>query len=118
LRAEDHPVNAFRAWLIGIIATVGVYTSVVIGDHGLNLFPQFFGDMAKLGWPGQFNLDFMFLLSLSGLWVAWRNRFTGGGIALGVGALLLGAPYLSAYLLYLIGRTQGDLRAVLVGDAR
>jgi hypothetical protein len=74
--------------------------------------------MAKLGWPGQFNLDFMFLLSLSGLWVAWRNRFTGAGIALGVGALLLGAPYLSAYLLYLIGRTQGDLRAVLVGDAR
>lgn len=111
-------MNAFRAWLILIIATVGVYTSLVVREYGLNLFPQFFGDMAELGWPGQFNLDFMFLLSLSGLWVAWRNRFTGAGIALGVGAFLLGAPYLSAYLLYLLGRTKGDLRAVLVGNAR
>jgi hypothetical protein len=110
-------MNAFRAWLILIIATVGVYTTVVIGDYGMTLFQVFFGDMAKLGWPGQFNLDFLFMLSLSGLWVAWRNRFSGAGVALGIGAFFLGAPYLSAYLLYLLAQTNGDLRAVLVGDA-
>lgn len=106
-------MTLFRAWLIVILVSVGVYTAVVVGDYGLNLFPYFFGDMAKLGWPGQFNLDFMFMLSLSGLWVAWRNRFSGAGIALGIGAFLLGAPFLSAYLLYLLAQTKGDLPAVL-----
>ena len=111
-------MNAFRAWLIVIVATVWVYTALVIRDHGPNLFPTFFGDMAKLGWPGQFNLDFMFMLSLSGLWVAWRNRFSGAGIALGIGAFFLGAPFLSIYLLYLLSQTKGDVRAALAGDAR
>jgi hypothetical protein len=110
-------MTAFRAWLIVILATVGVYTAVVVGDYGLNLFPYFFGDMAKLGWPGQFNLDFLFMLSLSGLWVAWRNRFSGSGVALGVLAFFLGAPFLSGYLLHLLARTKGDVRAVLAGDA-
>ena len=108
-------MTAFRAWLVLILAVVGVYTVVVVAEHGPNLFADFFGDMAKLGWPGQFNLDFMFMLSLSGLWVAWRNGWSGSGIALGIAAFLLGAPFLSAYLLVLLARTQGDLRAVLLG---
>ncbi len=111
-------MTAFRAWLIVILATVGVYTAVVIGEYGLTLFAYFFGDIAKLGWPGQFNLDFLFMLSLSGLWVAWRNGFSAAGLALGVLAGLLGAPFLSGYLLYLLAQAKGDLRAVLLGDAR
>jgi hypothetical protein len=111
-------MTAFRAWLIVILVTVGVYTARVVGVHGLSLYPVFFGDMAKLGWPGQFNLDFLFMLSLSGLWVAWRNRFTGAGLALGFGAFMLGAPFLSGYLLYLLAQAKGDLRGVLVGSAR
>jgi hypothetical protein len=110
-------MTAFRAWLVVILVTVGAYTAVVVGNYGLNLFPYFFGDMLKLGWPGQFNLDFMFLLSLSGLWVAWRNRFSAAGLALGTLAFLLGAPFLSGYLLYLLAQAKGDLRAVLLGDA-
>jgi hypothetical protein len=108
-------MTAFRAWLIVILLTVGSYTAVVVGDHGLNLFPYFFGDMLKLGWPGQFNLDFLFMLSLSGLWVAWRNGFSGAGLLLGALAFFLGAPFLSAYLLYLLSQTKGELRAVLLG---
>jgi len=111
-------MNALRTWLALILLVVGVYTAIVIRDYGLNLFPYFFGDMAKLGWPGQFNLDFMFMLSLSGLWVAWRNGFSGAGLALGVLAFLLGAPFLSAYLLYLLSQTRGDPTAVLLGPAR
>jgi hypothetical protein len=108
-------MGALRAWLVSIVVTVGAYTVVVIRDHGLGLFAQFFGDIAKLGWPGQFNLDFLFMLSLAGVWVAWRSRFTGAGIALGVVAVFAGAPFLSGYLLYLLAKTKGDLRTVLLG---
>ena len=45
------------------------YTAVVVAHHGLDLFSVFFGDIAKLMWPGQFNLDFTCLLLLSALWV-------------------------------------------------
>jgi hypothetical protein len=37
----------------------------VITNHGLGLFSVFFGDVAKLGWAGQFNADFMAILGLS-----------------------------------------------------
>jgi hypothetical protein len=106
---------AFRAWLVLILVVVGAYTAVVIRDHGMNLYPQFFGDIAKLGWPGQFNLDFLFMLSLSGLWAAWRNGFSGAGLLLGFAAFNLGAPFLSGYLLVLLAQTKGDLRAALLG---
>ena len=109
---------AFRVFLVIIILVVGTYTSVVIVDHGINLFPAFFGDMAKLAWPGQFNLDFMCLLMLSGLWVAWRHGFSGGGVALGVLAFLLGAPFLSGYLLVASIQVKGEVRALLLGAER
>ena len=101
-----------------ILVVVGVYTAVVVRDHGPNLYPQFFGDIAGVGWPGQFNLDFLFMLSLSGLWTAWRNGFSGAGIALGFAAFNFGAPFLSGYLLVLLAQTKGDLRAVLLGTQR
>jgi hypothetical protein len=105
---------AFRAWLVLILVVVGVYTAIVIRDHGMSLYPQFFGDMTKLAWPGQFNLDFMFMLSLSALWVAWRNRFSASGLALALAAFNLGAPFLAAYLLWLLSQSKGDLRAALL----
>jgi hypothetical protein len=108
---------AFRVWLISILLIVGAYTALVVRDHGPSLFPQFFGAIAERDWQGQFNLDFMFLLSLSGLWVAWRNRFSRAGIVLGALAFLLGAPFLSAYLLVLLAQAKGDLRRVLLGSA-
>jgi hypothetical protein len=111
-------MSAFRAWLVLILVVVGAYTALVIRDHGMTLYPQFFGDMTKLGWPGQFNLDFLFMLSLSGLWVAWRNRFSAAGLALGFAAFNLGAPFLAGYLLWLLSRTNGDVRAVLVDSER
>ena len=69
------------AWLVVIVA----YTSVTVANHGLDLLPVFFGDMAEMGWPGQFNLDFMGFLALSALWVAWRHQFSPAGLGLGPG---------------------------------
>ena len=111
-------MTAFRAFLIAILVCIAVYTASVIANHGLGLLPVFFGDIAKMGWPGQFNLDFMCMLSLSGLWTAWRNEFSGAGLALALLAFILGAPFLSAYLLVLLAQTKGDLRVVLLGKSR
>lgn len=91
---------------------------VVIANHGLGLFPVFFGDMVKLAWPGQFNLDFMCMLALSGLWVAYRHRFRATGLLLGLCACIGGASFLSVYLLVESFRVRADVAALLLGENR
>lgn len=111
-------MNLFSAFLVLIFLALASYTAVVVGDHGMNLFPVFFGDIAKMGWPGQFNLDFLFMLALSGLWVAWRHQFSPAGIALGMLAFNGGALFLSVYLMVAITQAGGDMREVLLGKSR
>lgn len=104
-------MTAFRLFLIVIFGVVSLYTALVVMNHGLNLLPIFFGDMMKMGWPGQFNLDFLGFLVISAFWAAWRNNFSPVGLGLGVLALTLGAPFLTMYLLYLSFRTKGNVAA-------
>jgi len=111
-------MTLFRLLLVMIFTAITLYTGIVVAHHGLNLLPVFFGDMASLAWPGQFNLDFMCMLALSGLWVAWRHRFSGAGIALGMVAFFGGALFLSVYLLVESVRTRGDVEALLLGQRR
>lgn len=75
------------------------YTGFVIANHGWNLGAVFFGDMAAVTWPGQFNLDFFGFLMLSAWWTAWRHRFSPLGLALAPLALLGGMMFLTVYLL-------------------
>lgn len=105
----------FRIFLTTILTVIAVYTAVVVANHGLNLLPIFFGDMLKMEWPGQFNLDFFGFLLMSAFWTAWRNRFTARGWGLALLALFFGAPFLTTYLLFLSFQTQGDIQAMLVG---
>jgi hypothetical protein len=111
-------MNLFRfylaAWIVGIIA----YTSVTVANHGLDLLPVFFGDMAKMAWPGQFNLDFFSFLCLGGLWLAWRHHFSLGGIALGLFIFAGGMPFLASYLIYHSIRSGGDMKRLLLGEVR
>jgi hypothetical protein len=111
-------MTAFRLYLVLLLVVLVAYTAVTIAGHGWNLFPAFFGDMARLGWPGQFNLDFMMMLSLSALWVAWRHGFDTPGLGLAVLAFLGGALFLAVYLLVQGRRTGGDVHRLLVGDER
>jgi len=107
----------FRVFLFVIIFVVGAYTVPVVMDYGLlALLPDFFGEMSHFNWQGQFNLDFFMFLLLSGFWIAWRNRFSLHGILLGVGGVLLGAPYLAMYLLYLSFHVEDDVPAMLFGE--
>lgn len=105
----------FRFFLILTGVVLLVYTAIVASHHGLGLLPIFFGDMATMTWPGQFNLDFLFMLSLSGLWVSWRHQFSAAGLGLGLLALFGGSLFLSIYLLVLSLRCGGDVRAMLLG---
>ena len=108
----------FRVFLAACLIAILGYTSVTITNHGWNLFPDFFGDLSKMAWPGQFNLDFTTFLALSGIWVAWRHNFSVSGLALGLAAFFGGMLFLSAYLLVHSFRTNGNTKALLLGEER
>ena len=110
-------MTLFRIFLVTIIAVVGVYTAIVIANHGMGLYPIFFADMGDMTWRGQFNLDFLCFLIMSGVWVAWRHAFSATGFVLGFAAFNLGAPFLAAYLLVESYRNKGDSAAILLGKA-
>jgi hypothetical protein len=108
-------MNAFRILLMVIFLAISGYTVVVINNHGIGLLPVFFGDMAEMGWPGQFNLDFMCFLALSALWVSWRHQFSAVGLLLGVCAFFGGALFLSIYLFIQSYRVNGNVNLLLTG---
>lgn len=108
----------FRLWLVLMLGAIAAYTVVVGAAHGWNLLPVFFGDIAAMNWPGQFNFDFLSLLLLSGLWVAWRHSFSAAGLMLGLVAVFGGGLFLSAYLLVASLRARGDMAEILLGPGR
>lgn len=108
----------FRLFLVVVFLVITGYTLAVIANHGMNLLPVFFGDMTSMQWPGQFNLDFMCMLLLSGLWVGWRHQFSAVGLALGLAAVFGGALFLSAYLFVESFRAKGDSQVLLLGPRR
>lgn len=111
-------MTMFRTFLAVLFFSLIAYTAVTISNHGLTLFPIFFGDMLAMTWPGQFNFDFFGFLLLSGLWVSWRNNFSFIGLALGVLAVFGGILFLSAYLFYLSFQTNGSINKIMLGDKR
>jgi hypothetical protein len=111
-------MTGFRILLVAMFTAMALYTAVTIAGHGWDLLSVFFGDIGKVAWPGQFDLDFMFMLALSALWVAWRHGFSVPGIGLAVLAFFGGTPFLSVYLLVASLRARGDMRAILLGESR
>lgn len=111
-------MTIFRILLILIFLAITSYTAVTISYHGWGLLSVFFGDIVKMGWPGQFNFDFMCFLILSGLWVSWRHHFSGVGLLLGLLAFFGGALFLSAYLLWHSYRVEGNINKLMLGELR
>jgi hypothetical protein len=111
-------MTALRTFSAVIFIVIGTYTAIVGANHGYGLFSVFFGDMMAMGWPGQFNLDFMFMLALSALWVSWRHQFSGAGLLLGLLAFLGGAAFLSIYLFVVAGQSNDNAKELLLGRAR
>lgn len=108
-------MRLFQVFLAGFLIALAGYTLKTISTDGLNLLAVFFGDIAKMGWPGQFNLDFLGFLMLSAVWTAWRNKFSPVGFTLAICAFFLGMAFLTVYLLYLTIKHSGDMEAVLLG---
>lgn len=102
-----------RLVCILIFVSLSAYTAPVLMAEP-NLFPAFFGAIGGGGWQGQFNFDFLFMLSLSGLWVGWRHGATPAGLALTLLAFTGGALFLSIYLFVQSFRCR-SLREILVG---
>lgn len=111
-------MSAFRVLLVGMTITVLLYTAIVGMNHGWGLFPIFFGDIAAMNWPGQFNLDFSCLLIFSGTWLAWRHHFSPGGLVLGGLGLVGGILVLAPYLLLASIAADGDMKELLLGRRR
>ena len=108
-------MKIFRTVLLIQLCTLLVYTFIVGSNHGWNLFEIFFTEIAKVTWAGQFNLDFMIMLSLSAMWTAWRNEFSAKGLALSFIAFVGGALFLTLYLLYLSIVEKGNIKLMLTG---
>ncbi len=111
-------MTMFRLFLATFLVVLVGYTMVVVNNYGLTLFPQFFGDIAAMTWPGQFNLDFLGFLMLSAIWVAWRNQFTPASLLLALIAFLGGMTFLPPYLIYRSFQTNGNLNQMLLGEQR
>lgn len=109
-------MTLLRIVLVVHLALLTAYTAVVIGNHGMTLFPVFFGDIAAMGWPGQFNFDFTGFLILSALWTAWRNNFSPLGLLLAVVAFFGGMAFLSLYVL-ILSLGARDIQDILLGSA-
>jgi hypothetical protein len=109
-------MTLLRLVLVVHLALLTAYTAIVVGNHGINLFPAFFGDIAAMGWAGQFNFDFIGFLVLSALWTAWRNSFSPLGLLLGVVAFFGGMAFLSIYVLILSLHAR-DIQDILLGNA-
>ena len=99
-------MSALRLFLFAYALCLGVYTAIVVADHGWDLFSVFFGDIIAVTWAGQFNADFMGFLALSALWTASRNRYSPTGLGLAVVAFLGGMMFLAIYLLWLSGKAK------------
>ena len=108
-------MKVFRTVLLIQLCTLLVYTMIVGSNHGWNLFEIFFTEIAKVTWAGQFNLDFLIMLSLSAMWTAWRNEFSPKGLALSFIAFVGGTVFLIPYLLYLSIVEKGSVKQILIG---
>jgi hypothetical protein len=96
--------------------SVLIYTFFAFSNEGSGLFGVFLTNIASLNWNGQFNFDFSCYLLLSGIWIMWRNQFTSSSILVALVATIVGIIVFAPYLVYLIIKENGDLKAVLVGN--
>lgn len=108
-------MRPFTLFLMVLWGALAFYTVRVGMTESWNLFPVFFGDIARWQWPGQFNFDFAILLFLAASWSAWRGGFTPGALALGLAAFVGGAGFMLPYLTYLAWKHDGDTATVLLG---
>jgi NADH:ubiquinone oxidoreductase subunit 2 (subunit N) len=113
-------ISAFSAVLCVLFLAALVYTLVVISREGMNFADPFISSLLSVTWSGQFNLDFLCYLMLSGLYVMWRGRFRASAVLMGALCMVLGILVFAPYLLYIIAYKRESLlaRSALPGQGR
>ena len=101
--------------IVQTILLIG-YTIYAAQGNGWDLLQVFVQNILSLSWNGQFNLDFSSYLTLSALWIMWRNQFSIKSVAIGIIAMIIGFMVFAPYLLYLLTIEKGDLKKVLIGN--
>ncbi|MBX7224492.1 MAG: hypothetical protein K1X55_00545 [Chitinophagales bacterium] len=105
-----------KALLITQTLLLLTYTVITFTNEGNALFNIFLSNIAAFNWNGQFNLDFSCYLTLSGLWIMWRNKFSASSIFIGIFAMIIGIIVFAPYLLYLFSKEKGDIKRVLINE--
>ncbi len=105
-----------KVFFVFQFVAIVAYTLHVGFNSGWDLPSVFFGDLFSLNWSGQFNFDFLNYLILSGIWVAWRHKFSLSGIILGVVASIFGIMFFAPYLLYLFVKSKDNIKEILLGN--
>ncbi len=109
-------MNALRGlWVLQLVGIL-VFTFFAVSAEGWNLLSVFVENLTAMNWSGQFNYDFACYLVLSGIWIAWRHRFSVGGILLGIAASILGILLFAPYLIWASYQAKGDIKVLLLGD--
>ena len=109
-------MTAFRILLILLFINIVAFTITASNATGWNLVSVFINDIKAMSWNGQFNVDFSSYLALSALWIAWRHRFSGPGIAMALVALVMGIMVFAPYVLIASMKAKGDVRQLVLGE--
>lgn len=110
--SEQRSTALFVFLLLITMVALG-YTGVVIHKQGWGFLQEALINLGSLTWDGQFTLDFVAYLLLSGCWVAWRHRWSWPGIGMALLCVLLGIIVFAPYVMYWWYRQEGRVEALL-----
>ena len=102
--------------LILQLAFILVFSFSAYQYQGPNLFQFFTENILEMNWNGQFNVDFICYLTLSGFWIMWRSKFTLTSVFIGSLAMVLGILFFAPYLMYLLNKADGNLKLLILGN--
>ena len=98
------------AWLVLLWVTIQAVRKLGFDKAG----DFFIGDMSH-PWRAQFNTDFSFFLLLVAAWMFWSSKNHALGVVFALLSIVGGGLFTLPYLLIATFRTDGNMRAVLLG---
>ncbi|MGH1579003.1 hypothetical protein [Planktotalea sp.] len=111
-------MSLFRTFVAFITLTMALYTVIALKNDGIDFMTPYFIGLFSLTWQGHINADFSFFLSLSALWIAWRERFSPIALIKAVVIGVLGMVLFAPYLLHALSKSKGDPKTLLLGQQR
>lgn len=102
-------------FLVFSIVVIYAVTLLAITNTGWNWPVIFFGDILRLNWRSQFNVDFLIHLLLFATWISWREGFTPKGHVFGFLGIFMGGMFGFPYILVALYRAKGNPKQFFLG---